>query len=322
MKKIKWLVTGLACTVALVACGSNDATTEENDDANSETEVAASDEGTQEDATEETEEENSTEDAKSILEQSINVMNDVESFSMDFTMDQDIEMEGEEPLKTSTNLKMDAIQKPLSFYQVVQTPDPMTGEVLDMEQYFVDGEIYTYEPTQDMWIKMSGDLIGMNDIEDLEMSPDEQLETLLNFADDITVEEDGDRYALTINGSGNDLKDLAQELANAETDATMQAETDQLFEGMNISKLDYVLYINKETYYQEEMKMNLDMEMDSEGDSIKISQVSNGIFDKFNEIDEITVPSEALDNAVEMTEEDLGSMGGEWESTEEESDNE
>lgn len=318
MKKVKWLVTGLVCTVALVACGNEDATTEETN-TNEETEAAASEEGTEEAATEEsTDEEAATDDARSILEQSINAMTDVESFNMDMTMNQTMEMEGEEPLEISTNLKMDAIQDPLSFYQVIESPDPMSGEIAEVEQYFVDGEIYTYDPSQDMWIKMSGDLMGMNDIEDLEMSPEEQLETLMGFADDITVEDEGDRYALTINGSGDELKEIAQGLANAETDATMQAQMDQLFESMNITKLDYVLYINKETYYQEEMNMNLDMEMDAEGDTITISQVSTGTFGKFNEIDEISVPSEALDNAVEMTEEDLGGMNGDWETTEEE----
>ncbi|MFK3935996.1 DUF6612 family protein [Alkalihalobacillus sp. NPDC078783] len=322
MKKVKWLVTGLVCTVALVACGNEDASTEENN-TNNETEAAASEEGTEEATDEEnTTDEGTSEDARSILEQSINAMSDVESFNIDMTMNQTMEMEGEEPLEISTNLKMDAIQDPLSFYQVIESPDPLSGELAEVEQYFVDGEIYTYDPSQEMWIKMSGDLIGMNDIEDLEMSPDEQLETLMNFADDITVEDDGDRYALTINGSGNELKEIAQELANAESDATMQAEMDQIFEGMNITKLDYVLYINKETYFQEEMSMNLDMEMDADGDTITISQVSSGTFGKFNEIDEITVPSEAIDNAVEMTEEDLGSMGGEWDTTEEESDSE
>ncbi|MEN0644715.1 DUF6612 family protein [Alkalicoccobacillus gibsonii] len=325
MKKIKWLVTGLACTVALVACGNEDASTEEST-TNNETEAAASEDGTEEATTDETEEEGTTEgtteDAKSILEQSINAMTDVVSFSMDMTMDQTMEMEGEEPLEMSTKLKMDAIQDPLSFYQVIESPDPLSGELTEVEQYFVDGEIYTYDPSQDMWIKMSGDLIGMNDIEDLEMSPDEQLETLMNFADDITVEDEGDRYALTIDGSGDELKEIAKELANAEADATMQADMDQIFEGMNITKLDYVLYINKETYYQEEMSMNLDMEMDAEGDTVTISQVSSGTFGKFNEIDEITVPSEAIDNAVEMTEEDLGGMNGDWETTEEDNDSE
>ncbi|MEY8752144.1 DUF6612 family protein [Alkalicoccobacillus gibsonii] len=325
MKKIKWLVTGLACTVALVACGNEDASTEEST-TNNETEAAASEDGTEEATTDESEEEGTTEgtteDAKSILEQSINAMTDVESFSMDMTMDQTMEMEGEEPLEMSTKLKMDAIQDPLSFYQVIESPDPLSGELTEVEQYFVDGEIYTYDPSQDMWIKMSGDLIGMNDIEDLEMSPDEQLETLMNFADDITVEDEGDRYALTIDGSGDELKEIAKELANAEADATMQADMDQIFEGMNITKLDYVLYINKETYYQEEMSMNLDMEMDAEGDTVTISQVSSGTFGKFNEIDEITVPSEAIDNAVEMTEEDLGGMNGDWETTEEDNDSE
>lgn len=325
MKKIKWLVTGLACTVALVACGNEDASTEEST-TNNETEAATSEDGTEEATTDESEEEGTTEgtteDAKSILEQSINAMTDVESFSMDMTMDQTMEMEGEEPLEMSTKLKMDAIQDPLSFYQVIESPDPLSGELTEVEQYFVDGEIYTYDPSQDMWIKMSGDLIGMNDIEDLEMSPDEQLETLMNFADDITVEDEGDRYALTIDGSGDELKEIAKELANAEADATMQADMDQIFEGMNITKLDYVLYINKETYYQEEMSMNLDMEMEAEGDTVTISQVSSGTFGKFNEIDEITVPSEAIDNAVEMTEEDLGGMNGDWETTEEDNDSE
>ena len=298
-------MTGLACTVALVACGNEDATTEDVSDDTSNS--------SQEEETTEADEqgEDINEDARAILEQSIEAMDDVKSFSMDMSMDQTIEVADEEPMETATKLKMDAIQEPLKFYQAIESPDPITGETYEIEQYFADGDIYTFDPMEDQWMKMSGELMGLNDLEDLDMSPEDQLETLIGFADEITVEDEGDRYALTINGSGDELKEIAQELASAEADPTMQAEMNQIFEGMNISKLDYVLYINKDTYFQEEMSMNLDMQMDADGESFTISQSSHGTFSQFNEIDEITIPSEAIENAVEMTEEDFGAIEGE-----------
>ncbi|TSB48332.1 DUF6612 family protein [Alkalicoccobacillus porphyridii] len=315
MKKVKWLTVGLVCTVALVACGNEDASTEEANDTET-TESSSPEESTEVDTgdSEETGEEVSNEnDAHTILEQSIAAMEDVNSFSMEMNTEQTIEMDGEEPMLTTSSVTMDGVQDPLSFYQLIVSSDPSSGETFEMEQYYVDGVIYMQDPIDDQWMMMSGDVLGMDDLEDLEMSPEDQLDVLMDFAEEITVEDEGDRYALTINGSGDELMELARELANAESDPSMQDDMDQIFEGTEISKLDYVLYINKETYYQEEMHMELEMTMEAEGETITISQVSDSLFSGFNELEEIVVPDDILENAEEISEEEMGAIEGEFE---------
>ncbi|QQK81392.1 hypothetical protein HUG20_16740 [Salicibibacter cibi] len=319
MTKMKGFLTASACMLMLAACGDEDTDTEEvENDAESaeEEEETVETEGTEETdengMDEGTEEADATEeemDAEEVLSESMEAMDEINSYSGEMDIDQTISVDGEE-MPMDMTMSIDAVLDPMSFSQTMVTPDPMTGEEMEIEQYMdAEGTIYMLDPEMDEWIMMDSSDLGLENIEDLEMSPQEQLEMMKAFASDLDVEEEEDRYALNVEGSGDEFMELIQEFA-AIGDPQMQEEMDQV--EMDINALDYVMYIDKETFYQDEIEMNMEMEMEEGGQSMEMSQEMQGTFSDFDEIDDIDIPEEAIDEAI-----DIEDLEGEMEEPEE-----
>ncbi|SDJ01914.1 DUF6612 family protein [Natribacillus halophilus] len=310
MTKMKGFLTASAAMLMLAACGDEDADTEEvAEDSEEENEAAeetedteAADENGMDEGTEETEEADATEeemDAEEVLSESMEAMDQLNSYSAEMDMDQTISVDGEE-MPMDMTMNMDVVLDPMSFSQTMITPDPMTEEEMEIEQYMdEDGTIYMLDPEMDEWIMMDGSDLGLENIEDLEMSPQEQLEMMETFASDLNMEEEEDRYALSIEGFGDEFMELIQEFA-AMGDPQMQEEMDQFLGQMDINALDYVIYIDKETFYQDEIEMNMELEMEEGGQSMEMSQKMQGTFSDFDETDEIDIPEEAIDEAIDI----------------------
>ncbi|QDI91370.1 hypothetical protein EPH95_09425 [Salicibibacter halophilus] len=307
MLKMKGFVVASACMLMLAACGDGDADTEEAEDDMEEVEGEETEasEATDENGTEEDSAEADANDeelsAEEVLSQSMEAMDQLNSYSAEMDMNQSINVDGEE-MPMDMTMSMDVVLDPMSFSQTMVTPNPMTEEDMEIEQYMdEDGTIYMLDPEMDEWIMMDGSALGMEDIEDLEMSPQEQLEMLEAYASDLSLEEEEDRYALTIEGSGDELMELTREFATMQQgDPQMQEEMEQVLGQMEINTLDYIMYIDKETFYQDEIEMNMDLEMEHEGQTMEMMQEMQGTFSDFDEIDEIEVPQEAIDNAIDI----------------------
>ncbi|QQK81377.1 hypothetical protein HUG20_16655 [Salicibibacter cibi] len=309
MLKTKGFVAVSACMLMLAACGEGDADTEEAENDTEEVEEGetadseAADENGEEDGTDDSAEGDATEEelsAEEVLSQSIEAMDQLNSYSSEMDINQSINVDGEE-MPMDMTMSMDVVLDPMAFSQTMTTPDPVTEEDMEIEQYMdEDGTIYMLEPEDDEWIMMDGGSMGMEDIQDLEMSPQEQLEMLQEFSSELTVEEEEDHYALTIEGSGDELIELSREFATMQGDPQMEAEMDQVLGQMEINALDYVMHIDKETFYQDELEMNMEMEMEEEGQTMELSQEMQGTFSDFDEIDEIEIPQEAIDDAIDL----------------------
>lgn len=76
------------------------------------------------------------------------------------------------------------------------------------------------------------------------------------------------------------------------------AETMELFE---LENMTYTIYVNKETFYQKKMEMSYDVIMEEEGTTINMTGNAEGTYSSFNEIEEIEIPQEALDNAIDAS---------------------
>ncbi|AXF56213.1 DUF6612 family protein [Salicibibacter kimchii] len=305
MLKMKGFVAASACMLMLGACGDGDADTEETEMNEVEEKQTEASEATDENGVDEdsAETDGNEEDvsAEEVLSQSMEAMDQLNSYSAEIDMNQSINVDGEE-MPMDMTMNMDVVLDPMSFSQTMITPDPMTEEDMEIEQYMdEDGMIYMLEPGIDEWIMIDGTALGMEGIDDLEMSPQEQFGMLEAYASDLSLEEEEDRYALTIEGSGDELMELTREFATMQQgEPQMQEEMEQVFEQMEINTLDYVMYIDKETFYQDEIKMNMDLEMEQEGQTMEMAQEMQGTFSDFDEIDEIEVPQEAIDNAIDI----------------------
>ncbi|MFB5660457.1 DUF6612 family protein [Alteribacillus sp. HJP-4] len=306
MKKFGMVLAAGVCVFALTACGENEGTEEEtagSDPAEEETEGTEMDaESGEEDAAAAGEEEPAAEEmsAEDILTKSHEAMAEVNSFHSTMNIEQMMDMNGEE-MPMDMTISMDTVLEPMSFYQVLNMPDPSTGEEIEFEQYLTeDGMTYMSDHTDDEWLKAEGDEMGTLEMANMDMTPQEQVEMLQDFTDEITVEEEDGRYAVKVEGSGEELMEIAEEFAMMESNPQMEGQMEQVMEAMEIKNFHYVLYINQETFYQEEVDMNMEMEIQEEDQTMSISQSIQATFSEFDEIGEIEVPQEIVDNAVDM----------------------
>jgi hypothetical protein len=91
-------------------------------------------------------------------------------------------------------------------------------------------------------------------------------------------------------------------------DALPTEEDMAAMEGFELKNVTYTIYVNKETYLQEKMVMDFEMAFDDESGSFSMSGTAEATYSKFNEFDEIDIPQEVLDNAVDGAE-----IEAEWE---------
>ncbi|MFD2706329.1 DUF6612 family protein [Salibacterium lacus] len=277
MKKRTALVFGVSCVFMLGACS------EEGEQQSSQTDA-------------------SVDNAEDVLTQSVEAMSDVNSYSIDMDMQQEMKM-GEQTTPVDTSISMDIVQDPLSFAQEMTTTNPSTGEDMVMEQYLAeDGTIYMEVPMQNTWMKTDASSLGIENLEDIEMSPEAQLDMLREVTENMTMEEEEGQYVLHIEGSGDKLLEIGTEFAMMESDPQMEDQLETIMNAMDIESFQYTMYIDKETFYQEEMEMSMDLSIEEGGSSMEMSQTTSAVMSGFNETESVDVPSEAVENAGEMEE--------------------
>lgn len=240
---------------------------------------------------------NDAQNAHGVFEKSIQAMEDVNSFSMDMDVEQEISF-GEEALVTVTKMNGDVIVEPMAMHQKMSMSLADQG-TMDMEMYLTEEGIYMWEEASDMWMKMPQELFGeIMSLEEMQTNPYEELEKLQQYVDDFSYTEKNDYYVLTLSASGDKFKELITD-AVAEitgTDELLQ----EMMEEVQIHQIDYEIKIDKETYYQQELKMNMDFSLTIDGEAAAIKQTVVGTFSNFDQISEIVVPQEVLDSAIEM----------------------
>ncbi len=150
------------------------------------------------------------------------------------------------------------------------------------------------------------------------MDTQEQIDLLLDSSDQVTMTEDGDSYVLTLEGDEASYQELIQSFMEMGQDDMMMSGQDMemMMESLDIENMSYMLTINQDTFLQEAVTMTVDMMIEEEGEMVTVSMNVDGTFSMYDEIDEIDVPQEAIDNAVNIEE----SMGGFEMEEEEESD--
>ncbi|WP_246021115.1 DUF6612 family protein [Paenibacillus lentus] len=109
--------------------------------------------------------------------------------------------------------------------------------------------------------------------------------------------EDGDEYILSADLSGEGLKELAKNLMSQSVGGA--EEMAAMMEMMNIKNLKISNAINKETYLPSKAEVHMEMDMEVEGQSIAMTMVMKSIISKQNEMQEIKVPQEVIDKAVQ-----------------------
>lgn len=225
----------------------------------------------------------------------------LKSFQADMIINQIVSMPSQNvEMDSDINMKMDFVEEPFAMYQNM---DMSMGEMGSMttEMYITDEGIFMKNPEVDQWMKLPedavGDLQGMMDA-----SKESQLDfsSLQEFIEDFKFEQDDAQYILKLNASGEKFAKLVQnELDSSGLLDEMSAEEAEVLDNMDIKKIEYEIFIDKETFQTTAFNLVMDMDMEVEGEKMSIQQDVQSKINKINEIDEIKVPQEVIDGAVE-----------------------
>jgi hypothetical protein len=276
-----WLAILCSFTLFLTAC--SDATSVESTD--------PKEDETQEEAVNQL-------SVEEILQQSIKAMESVSSLKTEMNMLQEMALPNEESYSTNMLIYMEITQEPLNMYQKITMEFPEIGE-METELYMLEDAFYYKDPMENKWFTYPEEIASqLREMEDTQISTDEQLELLLKNAEHLSFTEDDDHYIVTVEAAPNILHSFAQEL-NGLVHDNMAGDIDQLMLMSDIKDLDYTLYIDKKTFMQTKMDMSMAFELTTDGEAVKISTSTQAIFKDFNAITEIQVPEKITKQAEE-----------------------
>src|SRR5690606_3794718 len=196
------------------------------------------------------------------------------------------------------------IVEPLSMHQNMKMDMGEMGK-MDMELYMNESGFFMNDPESGQWIKMPKDMYDeMMAQMGGETDPTLDMKMFNEFKDDFKFEQTDDEYILTLSASGDKFSSLMKELMGSALPAEMDmTEGDaEMLENMDVKSLEVVMYIDKETFYTNAFDLDMDMTMKVEEEEMHIVQKMKSVISKINEIDEIVVPQEVIDEAVDLEE--------------------
>ncbi len=315
MKSLKMMLVGILAVMLLTACGNSSNGTSGNAEGNAEAEETMNEETTnadtgveEVDASEETEEQEEM-TAEEVLQKSTEAMAGLSSYSMEMISDQEISMSGEDTIKMVTTTTTDMSLNPMAMYQVtsIEDADGMM-EGMENESYFSEDGFFIFDSMAGQWFKMPEEFTAqLNAMSEMQTNPAEQLKMLKDYTDEITMTEEEGHYVLNFEGSGEQFNEMAGMIGGMMGD-DMGEMMQEMLSMMTVNQLSYLVHIDKESFYQTKVLLNMDMEMDVDGEKVSSIQVMDSTLTNFDEVGEITVPQEVIDSAQEISQEDLEQM--------------
>jgi hypothetical protein len=149
-------------------------------------------------------------------------------------------------------------------------------------------------------MKLSADMYEqMMAVSQKQADPSQQLKDLETFMDEFTFEQNEKEYILNLSASGEKFNKLIQKQL-AETMPELGSDQQEMLKELNIKKVDYEIFIDKETFNTTALNMVMDMSMAVDGEEMNLYQDMKSTFSNYNGLKKIVVPQEVLDNAQEM----------------------
>lgn len=243
-----------------------------------------------------------------VFEKSLAQSETIESLSATLDMSQLIEVPSQGvSMDTTSNLTMDMNVEPLSVYQKGTTAMTVPGEEsptepqdIEIESYMTEDGFFMRDSMTQQWMKLPTDMYEqMMAMSDSQADPAQQLKDLQPFMKDFTFEQNDNEYILKLSASGDQFNELIQKQL-AETMPETMVEEEEMLKGLKIEKVNYEIFIDKETFNTTALNMIMDMTMAVEGEEMKLSQDLKSVFSDYNQVERIKVPQEILDSAQEM----------------------
>ncbi|MCM3744938.1 hypothetical protein M3193_12370 [Sporosarcina luteola] len=205
-------------------------------------------------------------------------------------------------MDSKIKIDMDLIVEPLAIHQNMKMDMGEMGK-MDMELYMNESGFFMNDPESGQWIKMPKDMYDeMMAQMGGETDPTLDMKMFNEFKDDFKFEQTDDEYILTLSASGDKFSGLMKDLMGSSLPADMTEEESELLENMDVKSLEVILYIDKETFFTNAFDLDMDMTMKIEEEEMRIVQKMKSVLTKINEIDNIVVPQEVIDEAVDLEE--------------------
>ena len=231
---------------------------------------------------------------KEVYEKMMDASEDIDSFVMDMEMEQEIIEGDNEPIPTQSTIHSKVVQEPIGLEQKVNMT--IDGQTIETEQYFTEEGFYMYDPGQDMWMKYSEgheDLMAQLQA-DSGLNQTQTLSELQSFIEDFTFEQNNEEFILTLDADDEKFNSLVQQ--ELSSGAVEMNEVKDL----EINGIEYEIFVDKKTYLPSQMNIIMNLNMTSEGQKVTLKQDIDTTYSNYNSLDAISVPKEALENAVEL----------------------
>ncbi|MCR6107813.1 hypothetical protein HXA34_16020 [Salipaludibacillus agaradhaerens] len=228
-----------------------------------------------------------------ILKESISTMEELDSYALAMDMAQTIE--GELEL--------------MSFdytYDISLTLEPTTMEMIiraDMGElgngeYLVylteDDGFYIKEPTATGWMKRSDDFSdGLMTMTEIQRSPANLLKSFKDNMQHLSIETNDSSYIISLDSDDLDKADILDHLEDLGFDDMAP------FNGadMNIENISHKVTIDKETFYQTDIDIEMTFNMMIMEENTSIDQQLHLMLSDFNNIEPIQIPKDVLEEA-------------------------
>lgn len=245
-----------------------------------------------------------------VMNQAVEASNNLKSYSIEMDLTQNMQV-NEQQMESDMKLTGDVTVDPMAMHQTItmdmsqmmnnidnQQDQANIPQTLKMETYFSDEGFYVQNPMADGWMVMPKDMHEqILSMSSMEQKPGKELEKLQEYVEDVSFSEEEDFYVISFSASGDKVKELISDLM----EQTMgNLPMNNMMDNMKINNLEYMYKIEKDSFYPREMKMNTDMEIKIEDQTMHMVQEAEGKYSNFNNVEPIVIPEEVKENAQEM----------------------
>ncbi|MDQ0206052.1 DUF6612 family protein [Alkalicoccobacillus murimartini] len=192
---------------------------------------------------------------------------------------------------------------PVTYHQKIVTNTSQSQssrtETSSGEQYVTEDGAYLLKNSTDIWMEIPLELTQeVIDFQNPHLDPNSYLELMEENKEMIEIEETEEYYILGIEGEGPELRDMVMQLYHISNLANEQ-QSIEIMNHMDITSIQYDLYINKGTYLLDRAEITIDLITMFEGDSVSIDMnVDTNIID-YNDTEVIQIPTDIINNAEE-----------------------
>lgn len=239
-----------------------------------------------------------------VYDKSMAASEELKSVKAKIDMKQTMQLPGQDVnLDINSLMDMDYIIDPLQIHQtgttsMKSTDENMGNQEMKMESYITKDAFYTYEGESGQWMKFPQEMMNQLMSTTDQSNPSNQLKQIEDYLEDFTFEQDNDNYILTLEASGEKFTELVKEQVDEALQNMVGVEEIEM--DMIINSVNYLIHIDKETFQTNKVDMVLDMDMTIDGETMNMKQDMKSDFSNFNQVEEIVIPQEVIDNAVEI----------------------